>query len=111
MNKTNKYSRFRRIYTRARWDAARSGKEFTVSLESLYRKWLSQNGRCALTGEELYLGKNTEEQEHGKNTASLDRKDSTKGYVPGNIQWVKKEINFFKRDWPEEDFIDMCHRV
>ena len=39
-----------------------------------------------------------------KGTASLDRIDSTKGYVRGNIQWVHKDINWFKRDYPKISF-------
>jgi hypothetical protein len=44
-------------------------------------------------------------------TASLDRIDSSKGYEEGNIQWVHKHINFMKRTYSQEYFIDMCKKV
>ena len=44
-------------------------------------------------------------------TASLDRIDSTKGYIDGNIQWVHKRINTMKMDMSQKDFIDFCKQV
>jgi len=44
----------------------------------------------------------------GASTASLDRIDSSKGYVRGNIQWVHIAINFMKHSLPEEEFIRWC---
>ena len=46
-----------------------------------------------------------------KNTASLDRIDSSKGYVEGNVQWVHKMINMSKQQYSQEEFIDMCKAV
>lgn len=44
-------------------------------------------------------------------TASLDRIDSSKGYVLGNIQWVHKDINKMKLDYDQDYFIDICRRI
>lgn len=44
-------------------------------------------------------------------TASLDRIDSSKGYVEGNVHWVHKDINIMKWDFPLETFIKMCKFV
>ena len=44
----------------------------------------------------------------GASTASLDRIDSSKGYVKGNIQWVHIAINFMKHSLPEEEFVRWC---
>ena len=41
-----------------------------------------QSGRCALSGLPIVAEEKT-------GTASLDRKDSSKGYVPGNVQWLQ----------------------
>jgi hypothetical protein len=32
----------------------------------------------------------------------MDRIDSNKGYVEGNVQWVYKYVNLMKRDFPQE---------
>lgn len=44
-------------------------------------------------------------------TASLDRTDSTNGYVDGNIQWVHKNVNLAKHSLSQDDFIELCSSV
>lgn len=44
-------------------------------------------------------------------TASLDRIDSSKGYVIGNVQWVHKTINTMKMDLANSEFIKLCQMV
>jgi hypothetical protein len=73
-------------------------------LESLF---VSQEGRCALTGVQISLP----ESWNGAKTASLDRIDSSKGYLPGNVQWVHKVVNRMKVDLPESEFYEWCARV
>jgi hypothetical protein len=46
-----------------------------------------------------------------RGTASLDRIDSTLGYVTGNVQWVHKSVNHMKSDTPEEEFVEWCRRI
>jgi hypothetical protein len=38
------------------------------------------------------------------NMASLDRIDSSKGYVKGNVQFVSAILNYAKLDMKEEEF-------
>lgn len=84
-------------------------KEVTVSLQDLVDKWKQQQGRCVYSNLKLTLvGKDSEWK---VSTASLDRIDSSKGYVPGNIQWVHKRINTMKNDMPEDEFILWCAAV
>jgi hypothetical protein len=44
-------------------------------------------------------------------TASIDRIDSSKGYILGNIQWVHKDVNFMKRTYSQEYFVKMCKLI
>jgi hypothetical protein len=46
-----------------------------------------------------------------KQTASLDRIDSTKGYIKGNIQWVHKDVNKMKWNWNQSNFINWCKLI
>lgn len=88
--------------------AKKKEREFNITKEEMWDQFLKQHRRCALTGRPLVFchGKDT-----NQTTASLDRIDSTKGYVKGNIQWVHKDINWFKRDYPEDVFLKMCKEV
>jgi hypothetical protein len=42
---------------------------------------------------------------------SLDRIDSSLGYIEGNVQWIYKEIQFMKRVLSQEDFIGWCEKI
>jgi hypothetical protein len=78
--------------------------EFTVSVEYAWGIYLDQNRKCALSGVDISFGNSW-----NKNiTASLDRLDSSKGYVEGNIQWVHKHVNMMKRSLCDEEFVRWC---
>lgn len=74
-------------------------------LEELYEK---QNHKCAISGLplEVDLTKRATEQPW-----SLDRIDSNKGYVKGNVQWVDKRVNMMKQSYNQEDFIKICSEI
>lgn len=44
-------------------------------------------------------------------TASLDRIDSSKGYIEGNVQWLHKDINRLKINYSDEDLIQICLEI
>lgn len=86
----------------------RKPKELTIDIEYIWKLFLKQNRKCALSGLELKFPKTTTDKEY---TASLDRIDSSKGYIPGNVQWVHKHINMMKNRYPVDYFIQMCKEV
>jgi hypothetical protein len=90
------------------WDsvlrhAKNRGHVVEISIEDAWALVLKQKRRCAFTGLGLLFGMNQ--------TASLDRIDSTKGYVSGNVQWVHKTMNLMKNRLPEGEFIEWCRLV
>lgn len=79
--------------------AKRRKHEFDLSCEYLIDLWNAQNGRCAYTGIELKLRHNGNHKEDLEfHQASLDRIDSSKGYIEGNVQFVCVPINYAKAD-------------
>lgn len=92
--------------TRLKRMAGRAGREFSVDIDYLDDLLVSQDFRCALSGKPLppRIGR-------ARDGASLDRIDSSKGYVPGNVQWVYTKINSMKSDLPQEEFIELCKLV
>lgn len=71
----------------------------------LYKLFLDQGRKCALTGTTLAIEKGS------PICLSLDQKDPSKGYVEGNVQWVAWAVNRAKGDLSMEDFYDMCSAV
>ena len=80
--------------------------EVSLTIEAAWDLFIKQGKKCALTGIEL-----TFSHKGMNNTASLDRIDSSKGYELDNVQWVHKHINFMKRDFDQNYFIDLCKKV
>lgn len=78
---------------------------FNVSydyLESIF------TGFCALSGLKIDFAKNGYQKNKLYSTASLDRIDSNKGYIEGNVQWVNKDVNKMKSNKTDAEFINMC---
>jgi hypothetical protein len=63
---------------------------------------------CALTGMKITLNRNAR---YGRQTASLDRIDPEVGYVPGNIQWVHKDVNRLKQNFTEPYLLRLCELI
>lgn len=84
-------------------------KPIEITLQDLVDQWKSQKGICPYSGVSLTLV----EKDTGwtQSSASIDRIDSSKGYIKGNIQWVHKKINTMKSDMIESDFIAWCRQV
>jgi hypothetical protein len=97
------------FYVNLKNNAARRGIDFNVPIEYLWDTFQKQKGRCNLSGVELCFPHNQRQKRF--RTASLDRIDSSKGYVIGNVQWVHKNINFMKLNLSDEDFIGWCKLV
>lgn len=79
--------------------------EVFISIQHIKDAWEKQDGRCAYTKLPLTS------EAHQLNTVSLDRVDSNKDYVEGNIQLVCVPINRMKLDYSEEQFINLCSLV
>lgn len=78
----------------------------SVTVEEVWKLLNQQNFRCALSNEPIVMGKKTKDT-----TASLDRIDSNKGYVVGNVQWVHKDVNLMKNVLEQPRFIDLCKAI
>ena len=79
---------------------------FDVSREYLDEIFIKQNKKCVYTGYDLYFGNSKI-----RGTASLDRIDSTQGYVKNNIQWVHKDVNTIKWDLSHNKFVEICKLI
>lgn len=80
--------------------------EIDLTIEFAWSLFLKQERRCFLSGLPIAFSR-----DFRYNTASLDRIDSSLGYTKDNVQWVHKTINFMKRTYSQEYFIEMCKKV
>ena len=86
----------------------RKPKELTLTIEEAWNLFLEQDRKCALSGIELTFPIAYKDKSW---TASLDRIDSSKGYVLGNVQWVHKDVNIMKNKFDNQHFINICKKI
>jgi len=98
--------RMHRLYASAKKRNIKIGAG--VNAKYLWKLVLRQKKTCSLTGMLLTMSK---ANGNGSGSASLDRIDSSKGYVKKNLQWVHKSINIMKFTHEQEAFIQLCGRV
>ena len=94
-------------YLRSKAVQRKKGSE-VISIDALELLWATQNGKCALTGWPM-----TMELANGvvPTNCSLDRVDSTQGYVVGNVQLVCRVANVAKSNMTQSDFVQLCRAV
>lgn len=81
----------------------RKGIAFSITIRYAWNLYLQQNRKCALSGILITFG--------DFKTASLDRIDSKKGYVKGNVQWIHKDLNIMKQSYSQKYFVEWCNLV
>lgn len=73
-------------------------------IATLRKLWEKQQGKCALTGENLVPG----------NNASIDHiipKSRGGESVEGNLQWVLLSVNRIKWDMTREELLNVCRKI
>lgn len=102
-----------------KWDSIKRGAdgskgrrviEFSITIEYAWSLFLKQKRLCALSGLQICF-EHTTTQTTNSCTASLDRIDSSVGYVEGNVQWLHKDINRMKNSFNQDYFVELCQNV
>lgn len=104
-NRNDGFTNFRYLYRSAK----RRYKEFDLTLQDLKDQWDKQNGKCPYTGFQMIPRTYTKTPIDKMRQASLDRIDSSKGYVVGNIEFVCCAINYLKSDFSQQEVVDFLN--
>lgn len=102
------FAGYQEIYGRQWWQIKKNADQrnfkFDITIEDAWDLYEKQDRLCKLSDLPIEFGM--------KNwTASLDRIDSSKGYIKGNVQWVHVDINKIKMDLSQDYFIELCDSV
>lgn len=82
-------------------------RKFNITYAYLWELINKQEWKCAITKTPLEpLG-----DSENNNRLSIDRIDSSKGYVPGNIQFIRYRVNTMKWTHNQNDFIKYCMQI
>lgn len=88
--------------------AKRNGLVVDITKQDLYDLWDNQQGKCALSGIEMTYISNC-----GRipTNVSVDRIDSSKGYIKGNVQLVCMAVNQMKNDLDTQTLLMFCNAI
>lgn len=103
-NRRDQYTPFRYYFRNAK----KRLKDFNLTLEYLKQLWEEQKGICPYTGIQLCLAEYKANHNNPIYTASLDRIDSSKGYIIGNVQFISTAINYMKNTMSHKETINFC---
>lgn len=96
------------------------GVEIQITREDLRATWENQGGYCAISGRLMEIPDMRQESHENvgrKRThlspwrSSLDRIDSSKGYISGNVQFVCTIANIAKADFSMDQLKTFCSLV
>ena len=105
---------FRAIRKRHKHSAEQRGKIFELSVEQIKELWDKQGGRCPYTGLEMRLPVSEWDQlgrAANPYQASLDRIDSSRGYVQGNVEFVCLVVNYAKNGFSKQEMLDFFKSI
>lgn len=94
-------------------------QEITVTLDEVYAKGEAQEWRDPFTNEQVEFDRGGDwgiKNAFGTGASnplscSIDRIDSSKGYVPGNIQIVTARTNIAKGNMSNKELVAYCKKV
>jgi hypothetical protein len=99
------------LFKKIKANALKRNIEFSLTSKYLNDLYVIQNKKCALTGVDIFLTPKNIRISHDINTASLDRTNSSLGYVEGNVRWVHKVINQFISDFSDDEVFYLCNLI
>jgi hypothetical protein len=98
-----------KYYGRIKRNAIKRNIIFDITIEYINQVLVEQDFKCNLSKIPIYFsGSKIDNYEA---TASIDRIDSDKGYIVGNIQWIHKDINLMKNHFNQNYFLDICEKI
>lgn len=89
-------------FSQIKLNATKRNIQFNLTIKYLDKLIRHQQFKCYLSGMTINVN---------DKTASLDRIDSSKGYVKNNVAWCHKHVNQIKSNFPNNYFIDLCNKI
>lgn len=88
------------LLVQSKRSATKKTMEIDIDIDFLINLWDKQDGLCAMTGIKMVHARNN------LRSISIDRIDSSKGYIRGNIQLVCKSANLGKGAHQNDEYLE-----
>lgn len=112
-NRLDEYSPFRLYLRKGRASIKKHKDEIDIDEKYLKELWEKQNGICPYTGIKMVLMKTSSQQHRIRSLkkASIDRIDSSKGYLKGNVEFVCYAINNAKNNFSKKEMKNFISEI
>ena len=102
------YTYLGQVFSKLKSGRIKQGLEWEIELDYVRALWDLQEGKCALSGVHMTWQAGEGKQDFN---VGIDRKDSNKGYIIGNIQLVAQRVNVMKHTLGESEFYCWCKTI
>lgn len=85
------------------------GIESDITIDFLKELWDKQNGKCFYSTTPMLIPQF--KRLRNPYSASLDRKDSSRGYTKDNVVWCCWGCNCAKSNFTLQDYLAMCEKI
>jgi hypothetical protein len=101
------------MYLSAKKTAKRKGLDFDITYEYLQQLKESQNNECPYSGMQLNWDIAPIQREYRvpPDRASIERRDSKKGYTKDNVELVAHCVNLMKNEYAHPFLYLTCHQI
>lgn len=97
------------IYWASKSNAKKRNLDHNITLEYIKTLFDKQKGLCYYTNKKMYT--NTVNSNNNQDSVSLDRIDSSKGYIEGNIVLCRWIVNRMKNDINLKEFLKIVSDI
>ena len=102
------YSYLKLLFTQLKSSRRNSDIKWDIEVDYIYKLWDEQKGRCNLSGINMTWHRGGGSTDYA---CSIDRKDSNKDYVVGNIQLVCRTVNYMKSTLNDAQLYWWCKNI
>ncbi len=97
------------VFLSSKGNAKRRGLEHSITRKYIEEIYASQNGLCYYTGGTMFT--DMRGLSSNNDGVSIDRIDSSKGYIEGNIVLCRWIVNRMKNDLTHEEFLELVSKI
>lgn len=101
----------RNLIKQSRFRAGRYKMSYDITYEYLWDLFEKQGRKCAITKIQFEISSGKGIKKRSPWSISIDRIDSSKGYIVGNVQLVIVIYNLCKNSWTHKDVVTFANSI
>ena len=105
----SKKNKLNTVFLSSKGNAKKRGLEHNITKDYIEELYSLQNGLCYYTDKLMHI--DLRDKNNNKDCVSIDRIDSDKGYIFGNLVLCRWQVNRMKNDLSNIDFLQIISEI